>query len=172
MSQPQDDRDSIVTKEYLEEYLAQVIDLIEKRQKGQFESLLTAINTSIDEKLDPLFGRVNQLTAYVNQGGSGGQPEQPQTTRKQTLNELLNNPLIDQFMPVIKERLGLRESADPAVEEFRQNTQKLTALIYRKAALLTSKMFEQGMKSAMKEEFTTTAARDMVQSAVSDHQPL
>lgn len=78
MSQPQDDKDSIVTKEYLEEYLAQVIDLIEKRQKGQFDSLLTAINTSIDEKLDPIVGRVNQLTGIINQGGAGGQPEAQQ----------------------------------------------------------------------------------------------
>lgn len=180
MSQPpvQDDKDSIVTKEYLEEYLASVIQLMEERQKKQFDSLMTGIATTIDEKLDPIIARVNEHTQYINAGGAGGQPEQQQSpgaaavSRKNALMDLVNSPLGQELMPVLRQRLGLQDSADPAVQEFRANTERLNQIVYRKAANLTAKMIEKAMKTSLQDEFTNNAAKDMALGAVSNHEPL
>lgn len=169
-----DDKDSVVTKEYLEEYLASVIQLMEERQKKQFDSLITGISGTIDQKLDPIISTLNQHTEILN--NAARQPveqEQPQAPKRgNALMDLINSPLGNELMPVIKQRLGITESADPAVQEFRANTERLNQIVYRKAANLTAKMIEKAMKVSLNDDFTNSAAKDMAISAVGHHEPI
>lgn len=182
MSQPDDKPglpdDTPITLGMLESWGLGFIDIVKKEiggmQKGQTDNLLNIVSQNVAQQLDPLIDRVNQLTAFVNQGGAGGQPEQPQAaaSRRNTINDILNSPLGAELLPVIKQRLGITESADPAVQEFRNNTERLNQIVYRKAANLTAKMIEKAMKVSLNDDFTNSAAKDMAINAVANHEPL
>lgn len=65
-----------------------------------------------------------------------------------------------------------RESADPAVYEFKKNTDMLNRIIYKKAANLTGRIVDKALKQALKEgDLVDEEVGEVIRSNIGEHSP-
>lgn len=164
-----------------ESRLTEVLEGMSRVFTENNEKMLQAVDEMTSKKLNnqasetskaiaDLQNSVNSLVTWANTIQQ--QPQGQARAKGDGISELLNSPAGQELIPIIKEKLGLSSGQpDPAVEEFRRNTEQLNRIVYKKAALMTAKMIEKGMKGMMSSEFTTTAASNMATSAIT-HEPI
>jgi hypothetical protein len=174
MSEEQNNSDAPVTMGQLSQILQDMsktyTDAITNLSANFEETISKKINAQdarMSQAIDQQNIAINQIVEHINKGGQTAQ----QQGRGQ-ITDILNSPAGQELIPIIKEKLGLSTGQpDPEVEEFRRNTEQLNRIVYKKAALMTARMIEKGMKGMLSSEFTTTSAKDLATSAIS-HEPI
>jgi hypothetical protein len=172
MSEEQNNSDAPVTMGQLSQILQDMsktyTDAITNLSANFEETISKKINAQdarMSQAIDQQNIAINQIVEHINKGGAAQQG-------RGQITDILNSPAGQELIPIIKEKLGLATGQpDPAVEEFRRNTEQLNRIVYKKAALMTARMIEKGMKGMLSSEFTTSAASNLASSAIS-HEPI
>lgn len=147
----------------MEDAIAIAIEMMERRQKAQSDSLMTALANMIDAKLGPIIDKVNEHTTTLEERKAQPQAAAPHVERK-SLSDLVADakPLIE----LLREQgiIGKPEST-----ELDRGAILVRRIIDREALKVTRKIIGQGLSknTLMKDEVV-----EVLGNAIEDHPPV
>lgn len=157
----------------LKNLMEQMSKAFEARIQQVEQDTAKKINEANAAVMETIKSYLEQFNAALSQHAQ--QPQQAIQTEEQAQKRQIMEMLQPYIEKTINKYLGIQKespASDPAVIEFKRNTEMLNRLIYKKAATLTGKMVEKAMKAAMKDgDFVADEAVNLVQENIS-HEPI
>lgn len=186
---PVDPEQQPVTIGQLKTVLEEMSKQFELRIQDQDRVNIERLNNFGVELQNSLKLFAEQVNARLNEGPGQGPPAQQQQsapttttgqgprtggsnlTDKEQILQILQ-PHIDK---AIGKYLGTDDDiprVDPAVYEFRKNSENINRMIYKKAAIATGRIFDKVMRDMLKSgDLTDQEAASMVQASISTEPP-